>query len=137
MRYPLLAKPMRLRAGEPMIRVNHAVLHAFDFESGSAYLSEEELPLDDRQVRSYVQRHLRRISSSAESRHGEFAEGSQFAEQLVETFDCTFKQAETFIYSTLSAIVDYVVWNDGEKTQLLLDNLYERISYVLRERKEN
>jgi nucleoid-associated protein YejK len=65
-----------------MIRVNHAVLHAFDFESGSAYLSEEELPLDDRQVRSYVQRHLRRISSSAESRHGEFAEGSQFAEQL-------------------------------------------------------
>ena len=56
-----------------MIRVNHAVLHAFDFEVGSAYLSEEELPLDDRQVRSYVQRHLRRISASAESRHGEFA----------------------------------------------------------------
>lgn len=62
---------------------------------------------------------------------------AEFAEQLVETFDCTFKQAETFIYSTLSAIVDYVVWNDGEKTQLLLDNLYERISYVLRGRKEN
>lgn len=65
-----------------MIRTNHAVLHAFDFEVGSAYLSEEELPLDDKQVKSYVNRHLRRISSSAESRHGEFAEGSLFAEQL-------------------------------------------------------
>lgn len=65
-----------------MIRTNHAILHAFDFESGSAYLSEEELPLEDKQVKSYVQRHLRRISASAESRHGEFAEGSLFAEQL-------------------------------------------------------
>ncbi|MBQ9004936.1 MAG: nucleoid-associated protein [Atopobiaceae bacterium] len=66
-----------------MIRTNHAVLHAFDFETGSAYLSEDELPfVDDKQVKSYVQRHLRRISSSAESRHGEFVEGSLFAEQL-------------------------------------------------------
>ena len=65
-----------------MIRANHAVLHAFDFETGSAYLSEDELPLEDKQVKSYVQRHLRRISSSAESRHGEFSEGSGFAEQL-------------------------------------------------------
>lgn len=67
-----------------MIRTNHAVLHAIDFESGSAYLSEEELLLDDRQVKSYVQRHLRRITSSAESRHGEFSEGSLFAEQLTQ-----------------------------------------------------
>lgn len=67
-----------------MIRTNHAILHAFDFETGSAYLSEEELPLDERQVKSYVQRHLRRISSSAESRHGEFAENSLFAEQMAQ-----------------------------------------------------
>lgn len=65
-----------------MLRVHHAVLHAFDFEVGEAYLSEGELPLDDRQAKSYVQRLLRRCSGNAESRHGEFGEGVLFAEQL-------------------------------------------------------
>ncbi len=67
-----------------MLRTNHAILHAFDFEVGSAYLSQAELPLDDRQTKSYVQRHLRRITSSPESRHGEFSEDSRFAAQLAE-----------------------------------------------------
>lgn len=67
-----------------MLRTNHAILHAFDFEVGSAYLSQAELPLDDRQTKSYVQRHLRRITASPESRHGEFAEDSLFAGQLMD-----------------------------------------------------
>ena len=67
-----------------MLRTLHAILHAFDFEVGSAYLSQSELPLDDSQTKSYVQRHLRRITSSPESRHGEFAEDSLFAAQLVD-----------------------------------------------------
>ena len=67
-----------------MLRVLHAILHAFDFEVGSAYLSQAELPLDDRQTKSYVQRHLRRITASPESRHGEFSEDSLFAGQLVD-----------------------------------------------------
>ena len=65
-----------------MLRIQHAVLHAFDFEVGEAYLSEGELPLEERQVKSYVQRLLRRCSGNAESRHGEFGEGVLFAEQL-------------------------------------------------------
>ncbi|MBR5156632.1 MAG: TetR/AcrR family transcriptional regulator [Clostridia bacterium] len=52
---------------------------------------------------------------------------ADYAKKLMEIFNCTFDQAEIFIYSTLSAIVDYAVWDDGEKTQLLLDNLYNRI----------
>ena len=67
-----------------MLRVLHAILHAFDFEVGSAYLSQAELSLDDRQTKSYVQRHLRRITASPESRHGEFADDSLFAGQLVD-----------------------------------------------------
>ena len=51
---------------------------------------------------------------------------ADYAKKLMEIFDCTFDQAELFIYSTLSAIIDYVVWDDGEKTQMLLDNLYDR-----------
>ena len=54
-----------------------------------------------------------------------------YAKQLVEVFGCTHKQAEFFIYSTLSSIVDYIVWDDGEKTQVLLENLYNRIVKVL------
>ena len=69
-----------------MLRTNHAILHVFDFETGSAYLSEEELPLNEKQTKSYVQRHLRRVTASAESRHGEFMEGSVFAEQLAAYF---------------------------------------------------
>ena len=69
-----------------MLRTNHAILHVFDFETGSAYLSEEELPLNEKQTKSYVQRHLRRATVSAESRHGEFMEGSVFAEQLAAYF---------------------------------------------------
>ena len=58
-----------------------------------------------------------------------------FAKRLVEVFECRYDQAETFIYSTLSAIVDYVVWDDGEKTQMLLDNLCDRIKEKLGENK--
>ena len=65
-----------------MLRIHHAVLHAFDFEVGEAYLSEGELPLGERQIKSYVQRLLRKCSGNAESRHGEFGEGVLFAEQL-------------------------------------------------------
>ncbi len=67
-----------------MLRISHAILHAFDFESGAAYPSERELDLDTHAVKSYVQRRLRSISSSPESRHGEFSEKSAFAAGLGE-----------------------------------------------------
>ena len=56
---------------------------------------------------------------------------ADYAKGLVDIFNCTYEQAEVFIYSTLSAIIDYVVWDDGEKTQILLDNLYNRIVRAL------
>lgn len=65
-----------------MLRVPHAILHAFDFETGSIQLSEQELDVENRQVRSYVQRAVRRCLSSTENRHGSFAEGSGFEEEL-------------------------------------------------------
>ena len=65
-----------------MIKVDRAILHVFDFDSGSTYLSERPLDLDVRATRSFVQRHLRKISANAESRHGEFAPDSGFAGEL-------------------------------------------------------
>ncbi len=65
-----------------MLKVDRAILHVFDFDSGSTYLSERPLDLTVRATRSYVQRHLRKISANAESRHGAFAPDSGFAAEL-------------------------------------------------------
>ena len=65
-----------------MLNVDRAILHVFDFDSGSTYFSERPLDLDVRSTKSFVQRHLRKISSNAESRHGSFAPDSGFAVEL-------------------------------------------------------
>lgn len=65
-----------------MLKVSQAILHVFDFESGSKYYSEAPLDLENRPTKSYVQRRLRKIVGDAESNHGEFAEDSGFAGEL-------------------------------------------------------
>lgn len=65
-----------------MLKVSQAILHVFDFESGSKYYSEVPLDLENRPTKSYVQRRLRKIVGNAESNHGEFAEDSGFAGEL-------------------------------------------------------
>ena len=69
-----------------MLKVRNAILHVFDFETGGTYLSDRELDLSERPTRSYVQRHLRKVSTSPESRHGEFCEDSSFAEKISDYF---------------------------------------------------
>lgn len=51
----------------------------------------------------------------------------RYAAKLMKIFNCTYIQAETFIYSIIAYVIDYAIWDDREKTQMLLDNLYERI----------
>ncbi|MGI6230292.1 MAG: nucleoid-associated protein [Tractidigestivibacter sp.] len=67
-----------------MLRISNAILHVFDFESGSTYFSERELDLDNRQAHSYVTRRLRRVLNNAESKHGEFSPDSDFMGGLKE-----------------------------------------------------
>ena len=67
--------------------INHAILHVFDFESCNTSFSDRELDLGDRPTKSYVQRNLRKVNASPESRHGTFEDGSPFAEQLARYFD--------------------------------------------------
>ncbi|MBO5930463.1 MAG: TetR/AcrR family transcriptional regulator [Clostridia bacterium] len=52
----------------------------------------------------------------------------QYAEKLIAIFGCSHHEAEVFIYTIISVIIDYVIWDDGEKTQMLLENLYDRIA---------
>ena len=52
----------------------------------------------------------------------------KYAEKIIGVFGCTHYQAEVFIYSIIAYVIDYAIWDDGEKTQMLLDNLYMRIT---------
>ena len=55
----------------------------------------------------------------------------KYAGELIKIFGCTYEQAETFIYSIIAFVIDYAIWDDGEKTQMLLENLYDRILKVI------
>lgn len=51
----------------------------------------------------------------------------QYAEKLINIFHCTYLNAETFIYSIIAYVIDYAIWDDRDKTQMLLNNLYDRV----------
>ena len=51
-----------------------------------------------------------------------------YANKLISIFNCTYLQAETFIYSIIAYVIDYAIWDDRDKTQMLLDNLRTRIN---------
>ena len=51
----------------------------------------------------------------------------EFGKKLIAVFGCSHKDAEKFIYSIIAYVIDYAIWDDGEKTQMLLDNLYDRV----------
>lgn len=51
----------------------------------------------------------------------------KYAVKLTSIFNCSYLQAEIFIYSMIAFIIDYAIWDDRDKTQMLLDNLYERV----------
>ena len=51
----------------------------------------------------------------------------KYAEKIIGIFGCTYDQAEVFIYTIIASVIDYAIWDDGEKTQMLLENLYARI----------
>ena len=64
------------------MKFNHAILHILDFDSAVNVMSQRELDLDTRAVRSFVSTHLRRARTSGDNRRGTFAETSGFAEEL-------------------------------------------------------
>lgn len=67
-------------------RINHAILHIFDFTSCVNSFSEEELDLTNRQIKSFVAKHAHRALASTDNMHGRFAEDSAFAAELSAYF---------------------------------------------------
>ena len=64
------------------MKINHAILHILDFDSSVNVMSQRELDLDTRAVRSFVTSHLRRARTSADNKRASFAENSGFAGEL-------------------------------------------------------
>ncbi len=54
-----------------------------------------------------------------------------YAEKLMTIFNCSHLQAEKFIYSIIAYVIDYALWDDGEKTQMLLESLCDRVLYQI------
>ncbi len=55
----------------------------------------------------------------------------KYAEKIVGIFGSTYHQSEIFIYTIIVCVIDYAIWDDREKTQMLLENLYERVADVI------
>ena len=88
------------------MNINHAILHVFDFEGAGTTYSARELDLEERLVKSFVQRHLRRAQGSAENKHGQFRQDSMFAGELEHylkgsDFVAFSRQIAEFLYAEL------------------------------------
>ncbi len=60
----------------------------------------------------------------------------RYAEKLITIFNCSHQNAETFIYSIIAYVIDYAIWDDREKTQMLLENLYDRVLKIIDKQQE-
>lgn len=67
-------------------RINHAILHVFDFNSCVNVFSQEELELTNKQAKAFVTKHARRCLNNLDNMHGQFVEESNFAYELNEYF---------------------------------------------------
>ena len=51
--------------------------------------------------------------------------------QLMHNFGCTVEQAQVFIFTIIAIVIDYAIWDEKDKAQMLLENLYERTVKIL------
>ena len=65
-----------------MLRINHAILHVFDFTSCVNVFSQAELDLQSRMVKSYVTKQARKCLTHLDNKRGEFSPESTFAPEL-------------------------------------------------------
>ena len=64
------------------MKINHAILHVFDFVSCVNVYAQEELDLASKNAKRYVTSHAKKALGNMDAKRGEFAEDSLFAEEL-------------------------------------------------------
>ncbi len=75
------------------MKINHAILHVFDFVSCVNVYAQEELDLSSKNAKRYVTSHAKKALGNIDSKRGEFAENSMFAEEL----RCYFRGQREFV----------------------------------------
>lgn len=68
------------------MKINHAILHVFDFVSCVNVYSQEELDLTGKNAKRYVTSHVKKALGNIDSKRGAFADDSMFAEELRSYF---------------------------------------------------
>lgn len=68
------------------VKINHAILHVFDFVSCVNVFAQAELDLSNKNVKRYVTTHARRALNNIDNMRGEFSDDSMFAEELRSYF---------------------------------------------------
>ena len=108
-----------------MFRINHAILHVFDFTSCVNIFSQAELDLESKQVKQYITKHVRKGLTHIDNKRGEFSVDSSFAPELRAYFrgerefiDLSVQIAE-FISSELGRM------SKAESTDLLVVDFEE------------
>lgn len=68
------------------MKLNHAILHVFDFVSCTNTFAEEEIDLSNKNTKRYVTTHSRRALNNIDCKYGQFSEDSLFASRLKSYF---------------------------------------------------
>jgi len=92
------------------MKLNHAILHIFDFNACINTLADEEMDLTNKNTKNYVTRHARRALENLDNRRGEFAEDSRFAKTLRGYF-----RGETDFVELSRQIADYIAEQLGRQ----------------------
>lgn len=64
------------------LKINHAILHVFDFVSCVNVFAQEELDLSNKNAKNFVARHVRKAAGNLDNMHGSFSDDSMFAQEL-------------------------------------------------------
>ncbi len=64
------------------MKINHAILHVFDFVSCVNVYAQAELDLSGKNVKRYVTSHAKKALGNIDAKRGSFADDSMFAEEL-------------------------------------------------------
>lgn len=74
------------------MKINHAILHVFDFVSCENVFAQEEIDLHEKNAKNYVQRLAQKCLNNLDNKRGEFSSESVFAQEL----DAYFKGNRSF-----------------------------------------
>ena len=68
------------------MKINHAIVHVFDFLSCVNTFAHEEIDIADKTAKNYIARHVRKALGSIDNKHGEFSADSLFAPEMRRYF---------------------------------------------------